>query len=148
MVQSQPQAAYSVYTHGLYAKWTYLSRAVPDLSSPLFLRKRHPSKTNSSNNRTWHTESKLKGFNGSISLSWVPIGLSNLSLSSDNNYKTSILMSAPFIDLIVAWSKSTFKKAWSQQQQIKLEVRKDILQAKSDALLIYISNYQQFYNIL
>ena len=32
-------------------------------------------------------------------------------------------MSAPLIDLIVARSKSTLRKAWPQQQQIKLEVR-------------------------
>ena len=35
---SQPQAAYSVLTHGLYSKWNYLARTTPaieDLLSPL-----------------------------------------------------------------------------------------------------------------
>ena len=59
------------------------------------------------------------------------LGLSNPSLSSDN---ISICVSAPFIDLIVVWSKSTVREAWYQQQEIKL--------------LIYISNYQQLYNVL
>ena len=57
-------------------------------------------------------------------------------------YKTSFLVSAQFIDLIVGQSKYTFREVCSQQKQNKLEVCKNILQAKVILLLIYTSNYQ------
>ena len=100
----------SAYTHGLYAKWTYLFQL--DLTCLL-----------STLEKAIHQ--------GQITGHGIPNA--NEKVLTDNIYKTSILVSAPFIDLIVGQSKSTFRKGWSQQQQIKLEVRKDILKAKSDA---------------
>ena len=45
-------------------------------------------------------------------------------------YKTSFLVSAPFLDLIVGQSKYTFREVCSQQKQIKLEVHKTFYRPK------------------
>ncbi len=35
IADSQPQAAFSAVTHGLYSKWNYLARTTPDIKQDL-----------------------------------------------------------------------------------------------------------------
>ena len=123
---SQPHAAYSAVTKGLFSKWNFLTRTIPSIShllQPLeevISQKFIPSVTgrcalNCDERDLLSLPTRMGG-----------LGICNPSHSSDSHYELSMRVSAPLVDLIMGKSSKSFFEAWALQMSTKLEIRSEI----------------------
>ena len=116
---SQPHAAYSALTHGLYSKWNYLARKTPDIEHSLlsledFIRmKLFPKLTgreppNDQERCLFALPTRVGGLN-----------LINSAAFSDTQYQDSVKVTGPLTESILDQSKEYSYEVLSQQLSAK-----------------------------
>ena len=102
IAHTQPHAAYAAFTHGLMSKWTYLTRAIPnigDLLSPLEDVIRRKFLTSLTGQNTFNDVTRK--------LMTLPVlrlgalGITNPSADTPSHHDASMKITAPLIALIM-----------------------------------------------
>ena len=123
VANTQPQTAYTAFTHGVASRWTYLSRTIPDtaeLFKPLedairlqFI----PSLTDQSPISDAMRELMA------LPVQLSGLGIANPSQSSTTQYNTSKLITSPLTSLIIEQSPSYSPETKMKQRRAKANAR-------------------------
>ena len=152
IAHTQPHAAYAAFTHGLMSKWTYLTRAIPnigDLLSPLkdiIRQKPLPSLTgqNAFNDVTRDLMALPVRLGG--------LGITNPSADTPFNHDASMKITAPLTALIMDQSPLYSNTTKVEQLRIKKESMKakkhHQLQAAAELKEKLPNNLQRATNLL
>ena len=130
IAKTQPHAAYAAFSHGLAAKWNYLSRTVPnsaDLFQPLedIIRQRFLPTITGQNT-----------FSDSVrDLTALPTRLGGLGIASpvkqaESQYRTSRSVTLPLVKHIIEQSKELPAEAQQQQLEAKRAAHRENRQTK------------------
>ena len=112
---SQPQAAYTAFTHGLTSKWTYLARTIPDIEDLL-----QPLESVIRQQFLPSITSQNAFCDADRDLTALPVRLGRLGISdpcrqSTANNNTSVKITAPLVALILQQSQDYSPEAKTEQ---------------------------------
>ena len=127
--ESQPHSTFAVFTHGLYSKWNYIFRTVPNMSNLLkpleniISSKFIPSLTGQG------VPSHLERDLFTLPARLGGLGLFNPVQVSDLQFNNSLSVTAPLVDLILRQDCEYSYEVFCSQLNAKSEVKKNLLQS-------------------
>ena len=138
--ESQPHSTFAVFTHGLYSKWSYIFRTVPNISNLLkpleniISSKFIPSLTGQG------VPSHLERDLFTLPARLGGLGLFNPEQVSDLQFNNSLSVTAPLVDLILRQDCEYSYEVFCSQLNAKSEVKKNLLRPNLNNYLTYYTD--------